>query len=237
MKSSLSLIIPLSEGETQYKNIIIDLINLKEILTIDCEVLFILQDNFKYLTDFNNLLLNFPFPFHVSFSKGPRAKQMNMGARCSRKNYLWFLHADTGIDKNCIQVLLDKMKENVLELNYFSLLFDKKNAFPMNINEWGVNLRCELFDLPFGDQAFFIKKELFWKLGGLKEDVLLGEDLDFVWRAKKEGIKIIKLLANVKTSSRKYQKKGWLKTTLIHLFYTAKISFCHYLEFLERKYL
>lgn len=68
------------------------------------------------------------------------------------------------------------------------------------------NLRSRLFSLPYGDQAIFIKKDLFDKIGGFKEYPFL-EDLEFVRRFRRFG-KLKPLSHKVIVSARRL-KKGY----------------------------
>ena len=45
---------------------------------------------------------------------------------------------------------------------------------------WGANWRCRLFRLPYGDQAIFVRRDLFLALGGFAHGH--PEDLDLVLR-------------------------------------------------------
>ena len=44
----------------------------------------------------------------------------------------------------------------------------------------------------------------------------------FIWKAKKNNIPIKAVNAIIKTSARKYNERGWAKTTFEHLFLTIK---------------
>ncbi len=60
-----------------------------------------------------------------------------------------------------------------------------------------------------GDQTLFIRKKLFNKLGGFKEEMQLMEEFEFCARARKEGrYKIMNGSALI--SARKYEKNNWL---------------------------
>lgn len=48
------------------------------------------------------------------------------------------------------------------------------------LNAIGANVRSKVFGLPFGDQGFLIRKEVFTNLGGYPVDCYYGEDHLFV---------------------------------------------------------
>ena len=96
-------------------------------------------------------------------------------------------------------------------------------AFNLKINsdrhllrlvEWGVKVRSELFDLPYGDQALFLKATTFRELGGFPELPIM-EDFVFVRSLLKHG-KITIVPAAVTTSARRWEQQGVFKTTIIN---------------------
>ena len=69
--------------------------------------------------------------------------------------------------------------------------------------------------LPFGDQALFVRRELFESLGGFRELALM-EDVDFVQRLGQKGRLRYSRLAAV-TSARRWQTAGWCRHSLKNL--------------------
>ncbi len=76
--------------------------------------------------------------------------------------------------------------------------------------------RSKYLKSPFGDQGFIIKKDVFIKLGKYQKDLAYGEDHMLVRKSLKNNIKLEELNSYLISSSRKYQKNGWLKTTFLH---------------------
>ncbi|HEX7580508.1 MAG TPA: hypothetical protein VF580_10950, partial [Thermoanaerobaculia bacterium] len=74
------------------------------------------------------------------------------------------------------------------------------------------NLRTAFTRVPYGDQAPFVRRDLFEKLGGFAPWPLL-EDVDFGRRLKREG-PIALLRPPVVTSPRRYQERGISRTVL-----------------------
>ena len=96
-------------------------------------------------------------------------------------------------------------------------------AFNLTINsdrsglrwvEWGVKVRSKFFNLPYGDQALFLKASTFHELGGFPELPIM-EDFVFVRSLLKHG-KITIVPAAVTTSARRWEQQGILKTTIIN---------------------
>ncbi|MGL5877643.1 MAG: TIGR04283 family arsenosugar biosynthesis glycosyltransferase [Xenococcaceae cyanobacterium] len=142
-----------------------------------------------------------------------RAKQMNLGASVANGNILIFLHADTNLPINYQEIVKEILSQSKVVAGAFKLKIDSKKKC-LRIVELMVNLRSRLFSLPYGDQAIFIKKSIFEELGGYS-DLPIMEDFELIQRLKRRG-KIQIASAQVITSSRRWDKLGVFKTTLIN---------------------
>ena len=149
-------------------------------------------------------------------SEGSRAKSLNAGAAAATRPFFWFLHADSRVSEQNLQVLSHALKEKPDALHYFDLAFGKDGPALAAFNAWGANWRSRLFGVPYGDQGFCLSKEQFTKAGGYPEDVPYGEDLMFIWHARQAGIRLNQLPSKLLTSARKYSQQGWLKLTLLY---------------------
>jgi GT2 family glycosyltransferase len=76
------------------------------------------------------------------------------------------------------------------------------------------NLRSRYLHFPYGDQALFLRRAYFEELGGFPAMPIM-EDYELVRRLRQYG-RIITLRQRVRTSARRWMKKGVLKTTLIN---------------------
>ncbi|SMF82548.1 glycosyltransferase [Pseudobacteriovorax antillogorgiicola] len=157
----------------------------------------------------------------VSSAKG-RAQQLNRGARAAIGQTLWFLHGDSKLDAESLKKVFEKTQNPLDGLYFLDLKFDRDQLWQMMVNEIGVYVRSHFLKIPFGDQGFLIDRKKFLGLGGFDESAAFGEDHLFVWKCHHQGIAVKPLGANIQTSSRKYEKQGWLKTTLNHLYLTGK---------------
>lgn len=134
-----------------------------------------------------------------------RASQMNAGASIATGEWLLFLHADTLLPNNALS-LIDALPESI-QSGGFKHQFSGR-AWGLKLISWLHNFRCRITRVFYGDQAMFIRKELFNSLGGfpdqLMEDLLFGETLVKVTRPEI-------LDAYVVTDSRKFEQNGiWL---------------------------
>jgi GT2 family glycosyltransferase len=79
---------------------------------------------------------------------------------------------------------------------------------------WGVQLRTRLLGMPYGDQALFVRREIFDALGGFRPLEIM-EDTDFVRRLRKHG-RITIVRDFVTTSDRRWAANGIMRTTLVN---------------------
>ena len=153
-------------------------------------------------------------------SDAGRATQQNAGAGATRADWLWFLHADSVVDPTSIARLWRFIDANERAIGHFDLRFDD-GPIAMRLNEWGARLRSRWLKQPFGDQGFVMPSGLFFDLGGFDASVHYGEDHALIWTARRRGIRIVPVGAQLGTSSRKYIERGWWPTTRHHLVETA----------------
>jgi rSAM/selenodomain-associated transferase 2 len=155
----------------------------------------------------------------VLSSPAGRARQMNAGAAAATGEILLFLHADTLLPPE-----FDLMIRAVMQLPHaagskvavagaFELQIDAP-AIGLRSIERGVNWRSRFLQLPYGDQAIFLRSTTFDRIGGFLELPIM-EDFDLVSRLKRLG-SITIISVPVITSARRWLKKGILKTTLIN---------------------
>lgn len=145
--------------------------------------------------------------------KPGRANQMNAGAAIAQGRVLLFLHADTQLPDQYLPLIHQALIDSNTVAGAFRLKIDG-STWGLRGIEWGVNLRSCLFQLPYGDQALFLPRKTFDEIGGFP-DLPIMEDFVLVQRLKRQG-KIAIVPASVITSSRRWQKLGIVKTTLIN---------------------
>lgn len=151
--------------------------------------------------------------FTVLTSDKGRGMQLNLGAEKASSTLLLFLHADTLLPPGFPALVENCLTDPKTILGSFSLQLDTK-SFLLRAICAGANLRSRHFSLPYGDQAFFLRKHDFHALGGFPRIAIM-EDYVFVKLAQKQG-KIRTLSEAVTTSARRWQTLGPLRTTLIN---------------------
>ena len=147
---------------------------------------------------------------NIISSEAGRALQMNNGATQSKNKILWFLHADTSLPANVIEVIQKSLTKN--NWGRFNIKLSGSN-FLFRIIEKMINLRSCISGIATGDQGIFVKRELFESIGGFSEIPLM-EDVELSRKIKKIS-KPICIKETLTTSSRRWEKKGILQTILL----------------------
>ncbi len=162
----------------------------------------------------------------ISSEKG-RAKQMNAGALVAKGEFLIFLHADTELPPQAFKKIHSLMGRREYVGGAFNLSI-KSDRLIFKVIGALASLRSRLSRMPFGDQAIFIRKEYFKRIGGYK-DIAIMEDVELMRRIRKSGNKIRILGDRVMTSPRRWEKEGviyctardWTLQTLYFLGFSA----------------
>ncbi|MTJ10378.1 MULTISPECIES: TIGR04283 family arsenosugar biosynthesis glycosyltransferase [unclassified Anabaena] len=149
----------------------------------------------------------------VIISPPGRANQMNAGAEVASGEILLFLHADTRLPTNFEQMIRTTLAKPGIVAGAFALRIDAPN-WGLRLVEWGVKWRSHLWQMPYGDQAIFLTKEVFQTVGNFPEMPIM-EDFELMRKLKSLG-KIYLLPTPVITSPRRWLNKGILQTTILN---------------------
>ncbi|NUM82410.1 TIGR04283 family arsenosugar biosynthesis glycosyltransferase [bacterium] len=162
----------------------------------------------EFTKKYSNVLL-------TSSIKG-RGIQMNTGAKLARGEWLIFLHADTLLPTASFRALVQHIEEHPeTHAGAFTLRLEHKSFF-YRYMEFYAKWRCRLIQLPFGDHGFFIRKTIFVKLGGFRDDFPIMEDVEMIRRLKRQcSLAILK--APVFSSVRRFEKDGRFNRALTNL--------------------
>jgi rSAM/selenodomain-associated transferase 2 len=150
-------------------------------------------------------------PFQVISGPCGRALQMNAGASLATSDILVFLHADTHLPKNARQVMEHTLADQRFVGGRFDVRFPRDSGYAWMVSRL-MNLRSRLSGISTGDQAMFVRRSVFERMGGFA-DIPLMEDIEFSQRLKKCG-RIAALRETVITSFRRWERHGPLRTIL-----------------------
>lgn len=158
-----------------------------------------------------------------------RARQQNTGAAAASADILLFLHADTRLPRHAISQIHSTLKDPGIAGGAFALRYDAGSTGQnpsFAIIAATANLRSRLTRVPYGDQAIFIRTQIFRALQGFS-DLELMEDLDLMTRLRRSGHAIRLLDTPVYTSPRRHLREGIARCTLrnwtLRLLYHAGI--------------
>lgn len=151
-----------------------------------------------------------------SSPKKGRSRQMNIGAKISTNDILYFLHADT-IPPSSFYYEIKTAIEQGYEAGCYRLSFDNNHPL-LTFYSWFTKFNIDIFR--FGDQSLFVSKRVFELVDGFDEELIVMEDQEIVKAIKKESNFLI-FNKSVITSARKYEKIGIIKLQLI---FTAIIA-------------
>ena len=145
----------------------------------------------------------------IQCKKG-RANQMNAAAKEAEGDLLLFLHADTILEPAGYRKMCELMCRGDLVGGAFSLQLDSNKAFLRVISRLG-SMRSRYFNLVYGDQAIFVRKDIFREIGGYPP-LPICEDLTFFRTLKKAGRTVI-LDEKAYVSPRRWISEGATYTT------------------------
>jgi len=141
-----------------------------------------------------------------------RAQQMNAGAAIATGEHLLFLHADTRLPEG-YRHEIQRVLDTPVICGAFPLVIDAPGV-ALRMIESGVAFRSRVLKMPYGDQALFFRSSDFYEQNGFRQMAIM-EDFELVARMRKNG-SIGLARQPVKTSARRWTKKGILRTTLVN---------------------
>ena len=147
----------------------------------------------------------------VSAPRG-RANQMNAGAALARGEVLLFLHADTRLPEGAAARILQGLAASGRAWGRFDVRIEGASVF-LPVIAFFMNLRSRATGIATGDQAIFVRRDVFERAGGfppleLMEDIALSRSLKRVSRP-------LCLADKAATSGRRWERHGVLRTVFL----------------------
>lgn len=163
-------------------------------------------------------------PVSVVNSPAGRAVQLNTGALLSSAPNLLFLHADTRPPRTFVSRITETLDHYVA--GAFDLAIDSSSPVVRLIGYIG-RIRSRITRVPYGDQAHFMRREIFEEIGGYPEIPIM-EDLRLMEELKNRGLPIRICGPVARTSGRRWHTEGAFRTTMrnwrLQLAYNAGVS-------------
>lgn len=148
----------------------------------------------------------------VSATDG-RAGQANAGALHGTASTLLFLHADTVLLPGATGVIDEALTQPGVSGGAFRLaIFTEKPG--IEVIEWLIHFRSTVLQMPYGDQGIFLRRRIFEQVGPYPPLPIM-EDFEFMRRLGRHG-RVVTADPPALTSSRRWDRLGLLRTTLIN---------------------
>ncbi len=144
----------------------------------------------------------------VMLGLASRGAQLACGVAASREDWIWLLHADSGIDASSLRYLLDLEEPG---WGRFDVVLAGRSPSPLlRLVASLMNLRSRWTGICTGDQGMFVHRSLLAQAGGVPEQPLM-EDIELSRRLKRIRAPLIPPIS-VASSARRWEKEGPLRT-------------------------
>ena len=169
----------------------------------------------------NTVMLARPWVNQVIRSEPGRAQQMQLGADQATGDVLLFLHADTQLPDNAIELIQTGLAKTE---RFLWGRFDVElsgSHWLLGLTATLMNRRSRLTGIATGDQVIFVKRHCFQQVGGFSLLPLM-EDVDLCKRLKQYSRPFC-ISTPVVTSSRRWEQNGIIRTIL--LMWSLRLAF------------
>ncbi len=164
-----------------------------------------------------------------------RGRQLAVGAKAARSDWMLFLHADTIVEPSWIDET-ENFLEDDQHFGVFTLRFDSERM-KAKLVAAGAMARTRLLSMPYGDQALLISRNLYDAVGGYNPQGLF-EDVDIIERlVRLKGPKALHVFKTcVVTSAEKYERNGYGRQVIENLWRLIRYKTGTPAALLEREY-
>jgi rSAM/selenodomain-associated transferase 2 len=164
--------------------------------------------------------------------KRGRALQMNLGARASTGDVLWFVHVDVEVPQECLSEIARILAERSVAGGFFRIRLPPNPLYRLTdsfAHYAGILLRMRC-----GDHGIFCRRSAFADIGGFPE-VPLMEDVEFFRRLHGCG-RVMYSDKRIVVSPRRYETIGRARLTLAYGLIATLYTFGVPLSVLARIY-
>ena len=141
-----------------------------------------------------------------------RANQMNAGAQAACGDVLLFLHADTRLPERAAQIMLDELAQTKRAWGRFDVRIEGRHRL-LRLVAALMNLRSRLTGICTGDQAIFVLRDAFLRLGGYPPIALM-EDIALSRKLRRVSPPLC-VRTPVHTSARRWERGGVVRTIVL----------------------
>lgn len=141
---------------------------------------------------------------------GPgRARQMNAGAAAASGDWLWFVHADTGVDPGAVEHMRRSLHRRRACWGRFDVRLSGDHPM-LRVVATFMNARSRVTGIATGDQAIFVERTVLETVGGFPDQPLM-EDVALSARLRSQQWPLC-LGTHIITSSRRWEDHGIWRT-------------------------
>ena len=140
-----------------------------------------------------------------------RARQMNAGAAAASGTMLLFLHADTQLPAGAAGLVHGAISQGAVWGRFDVRITGRSAMFP--VISRCMNWRSRLSGVATGDQAIFVRRDVFERVGGFPDQPLM-EDIEISRRLRAIASPAC-LRACVQTSGRRWESRGVWRTIVL----------------------
>jgi rSAM/selenodomain-associated transferase 2 len=151
--------------------------------------------------------------------------QLNLGAARAQGNVLLFLHVDVRLPERAIAMIEAALTDRRYVGGGFLTQYDADTVL-LRLSSWRMQMRARWQRLFPGDTAPFVRREVFWAIGGFPELPIM-DDYEFAARLHRAGPLVV-LKEPVTISARRHLARGVLRslveTEITKALYWAGVS-------------
>lgn len=140
-----------------------------------------------------------------------RGIQLHAGAKAATGDVLLFLHADSWLEAVAAKQINDVLSDAKVAWGAFRQCIDAEGRL-YRLLESGNALRARRLQLPYGDQAIFVRRSVYEQVGGFANLPLM-EDVDLSKRLQAIGHPAL-LNGPLHLSARRWQQNGIVRQTI-----------------------
>jgi hypothetical protein len=161
----------------------------------------------------------------LTVARSCRGEQLDIGARATRADIIWFLHADAVPAESSIAAI-ESARAAGAESGCFRFEFTARPSWPKRIVAAGVAMRLRCGGIPYGDQGLWMTRAAYEACGGFVHQPLF-EEVRLVQQLRKRGTFVV-LNEAIGVSPRRWERDGWLRrcaaNRMLALGYAIRIS-------------
>lgn len=148
----------------------------------------------------------------VVLAERGRARQLNAGASHAQGRIFLFLHADTQLPPDALGAVERALANGACRWGRFDVKISGRHPM-LRVVAAMMNWRSRLSGIATGDQALFVSREEFERMGGFPNQALM-EDIEFSRRLRSRS-RPAALRQRVITSGRRWEKHGVWRTIFL----------------------